>query len=310
MTLMDSASERTSSLPSRLRVRVHDAVPVVMIPEGVPFEPLREWIRTRMPEALAEISGRAVRLDLGDRELELFDVRRLLHLLRDEFQLDVTGLYVRPAAIHRYAERELKLRLFAVGEAPEVPVVDVEAPSPRALPGLADALAALAAARDEDPASALDLEEIEEVEAYDPPETREPTPALRRSIPLPDLAEAEEPEVDDQGGRRVLSLRRTLRSGGLVRYDGDVHILGDVNAGAQIRAGGSVVVLGRLRGMVHAGANGDATATVLAFDLSPTQLRIAHHIATMPPRVAGDAFAPELARVEGDGIVLEPLKKK
>jgi septum site-determining protein MinC len=119
--------------------------------------------------------------------------------------------------------------------------------------------------------------------------------------------------VDAQGGKRVLTLTRTLRSGAAVRYDGDVVIYGDVNAGAQIRAGGNVTVLGKLRGVVHAGASGaqgSDEAWILAFDLAPTQLRIGRHIAIAPDRGGrgDDTLLPEIATVFDGAIVIEPWK--
>lgn len=51
----------------------------------------------------------------------------------------------------------------------------------------------------------------------------------------------------------------TLRSGQRVECAGDVVVLGDVNVGAEVIAGGSVAVMGALRGLVHAGATGAVT---------------------------------------------------
>ncbi|MBC7106160.1 MAG: septum site-determining protein MinC, partial [Firmicutes bacterium] len=79
--------------------------------------------------------------------------------------------------------------------------------------------------------------------------------------------------VDDQ----TILVRRTLRSGQRLCYNGNVVILGDVNPGAEVVAAGNVIVMGVLRGVVHAGANGNEEAVVLAFRLRPTQLRIAGH---------------------------------
>ena len=59
-------------------------------------------------------------------------------------------------------------------------------------------------------------------------------------------------------------------------------VVGDVNAGAVIVAGGDVIVWGRLRGIVHAGAGGDESAVVCALHLAPTQLRIAGYITISP----------------------------
>ncbi len=97
---------------------------------------------------------------------------------------------------------------------------------------------------------------------------------------------------------------RTLRSGQSVRNPGHVVVLGDVNPGAEIVAGGHVVVWGRLRGVVHAGAAGDDTATVAALDLTPTQLRIAGHIAVSPKRRG--AVKPEVALIRDGHLVAEP----
>jgi len=101
-------------------------------------------------------------------------------------------------------------------------------------------------------------------------------------------------------------IRKTLRSGQRIEHQGDVTLIGDVNPGAEIIAGGSVVVWGKLRGTVHAGASGDDSAVVCALSLFPTQLRIGNHIArspeTQPPRVK----TPEMASVQHGEIIAEP----
>jgi septum site-determining protein MinC len=73
-------------------------------------------------------------------------------------------------------------------------------------------------------------------------------------------------------------IKRTLRNGRTIHSDGHVIVLGDVNAGAMIIAAGDVIVWGKLRGTVHAGARGDESAVVCALYLAPTQLRIAGYI--------------------------------
>lgn len=98
--------------------------------------------------------------------------------------------------------------------------------------------------------------------------------------------------------------KETLRSGQSVYHEGHVVIIGDVNAGAEIIAGGDVIVWGRLRGLVHAGALGDETAVICALDLNPTQLRIAGHIA-IPPDERQRQPTPEKASVRGGQIVAD-----
>jgi septum site-determining protein MinC len=79
-------------------------------------------------------------------------------------------------------------------------------------------------------------------------------------------------------GPSSLWIGRTLRSGTRIESPGNVTVLGDVNPGAEIVADGSILVWGRVRGLVHAGAHGDAQAVVCALNLSSAQVRIAEEI--------------------------------
>jgi septum site-determining protein MinC len=83
-----------------------------------------------------------------------------------------------------------------------------------------------------------------------------------------------------------------------------VVVIGDVNSGAEIVAGGSVIVWGRLRGVVHAGCHGDETAVVCALELAPMQLRIAGEIAISPKKQPRSQ--PEVARIQDGHLAAEP----
>ena len=98
-------------------------------------------------------------------------------------------------------------------------------------------------------------------------------------------------------------VRKTLRSGMKITFQGSVVILGDVNPGAEIIASGSVIVWGRLRGTVHAGAEGDEKAVVAALDMRPMQLRIAS-VASITPERRGKV-QPEMARIENGRVVAD-----
>jgi septum site-determining protein MinC len=102
----------------------------------------------------------------------------------------------------------------------------------------------------------------------------------------------------------ALLVQRTLRSGSKISFRGHVTVIGDVNPGAEIIAGGSIVVWGKLRGMVHAGADGDEAAVVCSIDLMPTQLRIAGRIA-IPPKREEDP-QPETASIKDNQVIAEP----
>jgi len=129
--------------------------------------------------------------------------------------------------------------------------------------------------------------------------------ATRLSIPRPERVK---PVDTNLPGEPTVLVARTLRSGFRIAYAGHVTVIGDVNPGAEIVAGGSVVVWGKLRGVVHAGAEGDEKAVVCALELAPTQLRIAGHIAVTPQRKGKSN--PEIVRVVNGQIVAETWNQK
>ncbi|WP_457637397.1 septum site-determining protein MinC [Oceanithermus sp.] len=115
-----------------------------------------------------------------------------------------------------------------------------------------------------------------------------------------------------RGEKRVYHtevVSRTLRSGQRVSSAGTVVVLGDVNPGAEVIAGGDVIVVGSLRGLAHAGAEGNEQATIWALELSAKQLRIADKMAVAPENAKPAGF-PERARIENGQIIIETWGKK
>lgn len=95
-------------------------------------------------------------------------------------------------------------------------------------------------------------------------------------------------------------LRQTLRSGQTVSHKGHLVIVGDVNPGAEVVADGDITIWGALRGVAHAGVNGNVDAQIRALKLRPMQLRIAHAIARAPDRPHNPNIGyagPETARI-------------
>lgn len=99
-----------------------------------------------------------------------------------------------------------------------------------------------------------------------------------------------------------LYLQTTLRSGGDVRHNGTVIILGDLNPGSSVVADGDILVWGRLRGLAHAGAKGNARCLIMAMQMEPTQLRIADFVAR-PPETPPAEYYPEVAYVTAQGTI-------
>jgi septum site-determining protein MinC len=71
-------------------------------------------------------------------------------------------------------------------------------------------------------------------------------------------------------------ITNSIRSGQKEEYTGSLVIFGDVNAGGEVIAGGNIAILGTLRGLAHAGANGNTMAVISANSIDITQVRIAN----------------------------------
>ena len=98
-----------------------------------------------------------------------------------------------------------------------------------------------------------------------------------------------------------------LRSGDCLEHGATVVVLGDVNPGARIRAAGDVIVWGRLRGMAHAGSQGNTAARIAALQLQPQQVRIAS-ITALGPGDHAPPGQPEQAVQRNGQIVIEAAK--
>lgn len=327
---MASPAPAASAPPHILRL--DDDVAVIQIPSDLDYDDARAWIDAHLPLELPEHVESTCRLDLGDRAIDLLDLRRLLHHLHEHHGMQVGGLYTRREAIDRFAERELKLKLFyqPLPEPPAPQGIDEEHepfdPAEVPEPGLATTAehgtvadrppegATDAAKADEPPHSAPTAKDPHTAQAVQlDPEALADAPLVNPQDDEPGSAAPAEQDASDgaiehhDGGRRTLHVPRTLRSGHLVSFEGDVTVFGDVNPGAQVTASGSIVVLGALKGVAHAGATGDEGTFILSLQLRATQLRIGSRIAIPPSELAE---LPEIAVVRDGRIVIEPYRSR
>ncbi|EQB88298.1 septum site-determining protein MinC [Clostridium punense] len=104
---------------------------------------------------------------------------------------------------------------------------------------------------------------------------------------------------------RTKFVRKTIRSGQRFEYSGNLVLIGDINPGAEVYAAGNIIVLGSIRGAVHAGSNGNEKAFVAAFSLQPQILQIANIITRSPEDNLRPQY-PELAKVKNGSIIVEP----
>lgn len=259
--------------PAPLAVQIRPTASGTLVcdlPTGLTFDQLRGAVREAFLATGDRHRNQTMRLDLGRRDFDLFDLRRLLNLIKDEFGVQIIGLNCPSEALTRFAERELKIRVY--------PSQVTFTPEPVAPPVTA--------------AEAL----------HDVPDERQTEATELVSAP-------DEAELEGGPGDRSHTIHGTVRSGAVIRYPGDVHVFGDVNPGAQILAGGSVFVYGTLKGLACAGARGDSEQIILAFDMRPSQLRIGRVI-QIPTQSADrpSRYTPEVAWISGGSILIEAYR--
>lgn len=90
----------------------------------------------------------------------------------------------------------------------------------------------------------------------------------------------------------IKAINRIVRSGQVLEVVGDLLLIGDVNPGGKVVTTGNVFIMGSLRGIAHAGSNGDRNAVIAASYMKPSQLRIADYISRAPD-------------YESDGVYME-----
>ena len=102
-------------------------------------------------------------------------------------------------------------------------------------------------------------------------------------------------------------VRGTLRSGRREQYEGNIVVLGDVNAGAEVVATGNIIIMGNLRGVAHAGFPRNNDSFVAAIKLNPVQLRIGEIIARPPEENSIEYRNPEIAYVKEKMLIIHEI---
>lgn len=96
-------------------------------------------------------------------------------------------------------------------------------------------------------------------------------------------------------------IQGSLRCGRREEYSGSLVICGDVNSGAEVIAGGNIMILGALRGVAHAGANGNTKAIISANYIEVTQIRIANLVT----EVSEKTYKCPICKIEKNEIVID-----
>ena len=128
----------------------------------------------------------------------------------------------------------------------------------------------------------------------------------RLSAPRPERnIRSNDPLID---GKDAILVQRTVRSGLKVESHGHIIILGDVNPGGEVKSDGSVVVWGKCKGNIQAGARGNEDAVICALEMNPMQLRIGENLANYPRKKGKPQ--PEMAKIVNGQIIFEVWNPK
>ncbi len=103
--------------------------------------------------------------------------------------------------------------------------------------------------------------------------------------------ESENDTPQEKAEEPIHLVKSIVRSGQVLHMEGNLLLIGDVNPGGTVSATGDIYVMGSLRGMAHAGMEGNEKAIITASHMKPTQLRIAQIISRPPDEWAiGDTY--------------------
>jgi septum site-determining protein MinC len=119
--------------------------------------------------------------------------------------------------------------------------------------------------------------------------------------------ESDPPEKAASAERSIKLIKGMIRSGQTLHHNGSLLFIGDVNPGGTIICTGDIHIMGSLRGMAHAGVDGDEMAIIAASHMRPTQLRIAGVISRSPDEWGIEEAFMEFAYIKDGKMEIDKL---
>lgn len=120
--------------------------------------------------------------------------------------------------------------------------------------------------------------------------------------------ESDADKQEDNHNDGIRMVKSIVRSGQILHMDGNLLLMGDVNPGGTVTATGDIFIMGSLRGMAHAGCEGNEKAIISASHMKPTQLRIAQVISRPPDEWGiGDTYM-EFAYINGGVMEIDKIQ--
>lgn len=119
-----------------------------------------------------------------------------------------------------------------------------------------------------------------------------------------------EQSLEDMPRKEGQFYKGTLKKRQLLETEKSIIVLGDVDFGATVVSKGNIVVLGTIRGSVHAGAAGNRNAFVVALSMKPQALRIAD-VSTKQLYIRKEEKPDaKIARIDGDRIYIDLISEQ
>lgn len=104
----------------------------------------------------------------------------------------------------------------------------------------------------------------------------EKTEEIKEAKDIREFTAIQEVVTNNFKSNRARLYEGRVRANRVVESDGHLILVGDVEEGGTLIANGNVIVLGTIEGSVQAGCMGNRNAYIIAMNLNPTDLRIAH----------------------------------
>lgn len=128
------------------------------------------------------------------------------------------------------------------------------------------------------------------------------------------LVQSIESELSDAAAEnrqedRITVYKGIVRSGQTVSHRGHMLFLGDVNPGGTLLCSGDIFILGALRGMAHAGSEGNEQALIAASYMRPTQLRIADVVSRPPDEWGIEDATMEFAYIRDGSMEIDKINQ-
>lgn len=124
---------------------------------------------------------------------------------------------------------------------------------------------------------------------------------LIRSVDTPGVL------ADESSQQSLYTVCGMVRSGQILRHTGNLLLLGDVNPGGQVICSGDIIIVGALRGMAHAGVDGNENSIIAASYLAPTQLWIAEVVSRPPDEWENRETSMEFAFLRDGAMQIDKI---